>query len=172
MVIVHERSEWLFTLGMSSHSLRGWCSQQCSQAPPTRRWLGKALLTFMQWNTRMRVWPVRFHSIVMAKVFSQLLVSLHTDFSQTLLDDPELWDFTLDLMDQPPQSATTNPCNSDPGSDYRMSTRSKTPQRPAYLRTTVLPQGNEGFAQHRSHQCVPKFSGTGTLPWRCLNGMA
>lgn len=104
--------------------------------------------------------------------FSQLLVSLHTDFSQTLLDDPELWDFTLDLMDQPPQSATTNPCNSDPGSDYRMSTCSKTPQRPAYLRTTVLPQGNEGFAQHRSHQCVPKFSGTGTLPWRCLYGTA
>ncbi|KAL2093817.1 hypothetical protein ACEWY4_011129 [Coilia grayii] len=79
-------------------------------------------------------------------------------------DDPELWDFTLDgidLLDQPPHTATTTPGSSTPGGGHRMTTRSKTPQRAPCLRAPVQPQGSGGYAQYSSHQSNPRFNQTG-----------
>ncbi|XP_041965180.1 DNA repair protein RAD52 homolog isoform X1 [Alosa sapidissima] len=79
---------------------------------------------------------------------------------ECLADDPELWNFTLDLLDQPPHTTTTSP-SSTSGSEHGMSTRSKTPQGAPSLQAPVQPQGNGGFAQHRSHQSIQRWNQTG-----------
>ncbi|XP_056308195.1 DNA repair protein RAD52 homolog isoform X2 [Danio aesculapii] len=59
-------------------------------------------------------------------------------------DDPELWDFTLDgidMLDDPSTRSTDPPRPSTPN-QHTMTTRSKTPQRPQYLRPPAQPQGH------------------------------
>uniref|UniRef100_A0A673GAW8 DNA repair protein RAD52 homolog n=1 Tax=Sinocyclocheilus rhinocerous TaxID=307959 RepID=A0A673GAW8_9TELE len=92
------------------------------------------------------------------------------NISHFSLDDPELWDFTLDGIDMlgdPATGSTEPPCPTTP-SQHKMMTRSKTPQRAQYLRPPaqpqghVVPQGQGGYGQYRSSD-MRTTAGAGTV---------
>ncbi|XP_022057453.1 DNA repair protein RAD52 homolog isoform X1 [Acanthochromis polyacanthus] len=77
-----------------------------------------------------------------------------------LADDPELWDFTLDGIEEPGVSSAFRP--GTPG-NHKMQTRSKTPQRPSEASSYIRGHDQHRPQHHNQHQGRP---GNGSSPFR------
>ncbi|KAM9470743.1 DNA repair protein RAD52 homolog isoform 2-T2 [Clarias gariepinus] len=71
-----------------------------------------------------------------------------------MMDDPEMWDFTLDgidMLDDPVRESSGLPCPGTPN-EHAMVTRSKTPQRPVSLRPPLQSRDYQGQGGHTSYR--------------------